>query len=116
VYGLLLTTYRAQVPVVGFSEGLVKAGALLGLFSTAQQMGKQGAEIVSRVLAGDAGLPAPQYPRYFTVRINNSVARSLGISLPDETALGTALITRSEQRETMRPAVAAEPATAGRAP
>ena len=28
-YGLLLTSYRAQIPVVGFSEGMVKAGALL---------------------------------------------------------------------------------------
>ena len=116
VYGLLLTTYRAQIPVVGFSEGLVKAGALLGLFSTAQQIGKQGVEIADHVLAGDVMLPPPQYPRYFTVRVNNTVARSLGISLPDETALGAALITRSERRETMRPAAAAESATSGRAP
>jgi ABC-type uncharacterized transport system substrate-binding protein len=49
VYGLLLTTYRAQLPVVGFSEGLVKAGALFGLFSTARQVGKQGGEIASRL-------------------------------------------------------------------
>jgi hypothetical protein len=116
VYGLLLTTYRAQIPVVGFSEGLVKAGALLGLFSTAQQVGKQGAEIAGRVLVGDVVLPAPQYPRYFTVRVNNTVARSLGISLPDENALATALTTRSERRESTRPATAAEPTTSGRAP
>jgi len=96
VYGLLLTSYRAQVPVVGFSEGLVKAGALISLFSTARQQGKQGAEIASRVLAGDAGLPAPQYPRYFTVRVNASVARSLGLRMTDEEALASTLASRGE--------------------
>ena len=49
VYGMMLTTYRAQVPVIGFSEGLVKAGALLGLYSTANQVGRQGAEVAGRV-------------------------------------------------------------------
>lgn len=91
VYGTLLASYRAQVPVVGFSEGLVKAGALLSLFSTSRQQGKQGSEIASRILAGDAGLPAPQYPRYFTVRVNNSVARSLGLPMEDEGKLAAAL-------------------------
>jgi len=96
IYGLLLTSYRAQVPVVGFSEGLVKAGALLGLFSTASQQGKQGAEIATRILAGDGGLPAPQYPKYFTVRANYSVARSLGLRLEEEAALAATLAPRGE--------------------
>ena len=96
VYGLLLTSYRAQVPVVGFSEGLVKAGALMSLFSTARQQGKQGAEIGSRVLGGEAGLPAPQYPRYFTVRVNASVARSLGLRMTDEEALASMLASWGE--------------------
>jgi hypothetical protein len=95
-YGLLLASYRAQVPVVGFSEGMVRAGALLALFSTASQQGRQGAEIVTRFLAGASELPAPQYPRYFTVRANYSVARSLGLQMEDEAALTTTLGQRSE--------------------
>ena len=82
--------------MVGFSEGLVKAGALLGLFSTASQQGRQGAEIAARFLAGDGGLPAPQYPKYFTVRANYSVARSLGLRLEEEAALAAALAPRGE--------------------
>jgi putative ABC transport system substrate-binding protein len=90
VYGLLLTSYRAQVPVIGYSEGLLNAGALVSLFSTAKQQGRQGAEIAGAVLAHEA-LPAPQHPRYFTVRVNASVARSLGLHLPAESALNSAL-------------------------
>ena len=90
VYGLLLTSYRAQIPVVGYSEGLLNAGALVSLFSTARQQGRQGAEIVGRLLAHEA-LPTPQHPRYFTVRVNASVARSLGLRLPAESALNAAL-------------------------
>ncbi len=117
VYGLMLTTYRAQVPVVGFSEGLVKAGALIGLFSSAGQIGRQGAEIAGHMLAGDAALPAPQYPRYFTVRTNQTVARSLGIALEDEATLAAALAGRGDgRRELPRGNPPSEAAPTGRAP
>jgi len=91
VYGLLLTSYRAQIPVLGFSEGLLNAGSLVSLYSTAQQQGKQGAEIASHILDRAGELPAPQYPKYFTVRVNASVARSLGLHMPVDTALNAAL-------------------------
>jgi putative tryptophan/tyrosine transport system substrate-binding protein len=96
VYGLLLTTYREQLPVVGFSEGLLNAGALISLFSTAAQQGRQGAEVARDALQHGGALPEPQYPKYFTVRVNASVARSLGLHLPSEAALGEALKERGE--------------------
>jgi hypothetical protein len=99
IYGLLLTSYRAQLPVVGFSEGLAKAGALVSLFSNARQQGRAGAEIASRALSDAGGLPAPQYPKYFTVRVNHSVARSLGLRIEDEAALAEALAARAAQPE-----------------
>ena len=95
-YGVLLTSYRARIPVAGFSEGLVKAGALLAVYSSARQQGKQGAEIASRILTGEGGLPAPQYPRYFTVAVNFSVARSLGLRMDDEATLAIALSQRTQ--------------------
>ena len=91
MYGLLLTSYRAQVPVAGYSEGLLNAGALVSLFSSASQQGREGAEIARRVLSGAGGLPTPRHPNYFTVRVNASVARSLGLHLPSEAALQSAL-------------------------
>jgi len=99
VYGLLLTSYRAQIPVVGYSEGLLNAGALLSLYSTARQQGRQGAEIAASILAREP-LPAPQHPKYFTVRVNASVARSLGLHLPPEAALYSALESKTESVET----------------
>ena len=104
LYGLLLASYRARVPVVGFSEGLLKAGSLVALFSTPQQQGAQGAEIARRVLAHDGGLPAPQYPRAFTVRVNASVARSLGLRVPDEQELQAALDARRGEGDATREA------------
>jgi hypothetical protein len=110
-YGLLLTSYHAQVPVVGFSEGLVKAGALLALFSTAAQQGRQGGEIAARLLSGDVRLPSPQHPRYFTVRVNASVARSLGLRLADDEALARVLVERESARGARE-----SPPSSGRSP
>jgi ABC-type uncharacterized transport system substrate-binding protein len=99
VYGLMLTAYRAELPVMGFSEGLFNAGALVSLFSTARQQGREGAEIAARTLAAGGALPAPQYPRYFTVRVNANVARSLGLHPPAAESLSAAL---EAQRDNVR--------------
>ena len=93
---LLLTAYREQIPVVGFSEGLVTTGALLSLYSTPRQHGRQGAEIATRMLAGEPDLPAPQFPKHFTVRINANVARLMGLRMQDESELAEALATQGE--------------------
>ncbi|MFA9440040.1 ABC transporter substrate-binding protein [Uliginosibacterium sp. sgz301328] len=83
---LLLSAYRFRVPVVGFSQAYVKAGALIALYSTPEQIGTQSAEIARNVLAGGS-VPAPQYPRLFNVGINTHVARSLGYQLDSETGI-----------------------------
>ena len=80
-----------RVPLIGFSAGLAKAGALLSLYSTAQQQGVQGAAIARGVLVDGDELPPPQHPRHFTVRVNTHVARSMGLSLPDDATLARAL-------------------------
>ena len=70
----------------------------------ARQQGAEGAEIARRLLAHEGGLPAPQYPRYFSVRVNASVARSLGLHLPDEHELQTALSAHSVVSDAVRDA------------
>ncbi|MBL8489675.1 MAG: hypothetical protein JNM82_02730 [Rhodocyclaceae bacterium] len=81
VQPLLLTTYRAGVPLVGYSEAYTNAGAILSLHTVPEQVGRQGAEVVLSVLRGrpPAGLLAP---RQFRISANPTVARSLGIVLP----------------------------------
>ena len=90
---ILLTSYRYQKPVIGFSQAYVRAGALAAVYSTPRQIAKQAAEVVGRIAAKpQGGLPSPQLPKYFSVDINRQVARSLGIELSDENALSDTLL------------------------
>ena len=85
---ILLTTYRNNVPVIGFSQAYVRAGALAAVHSTAQQIGRQAGEwVAERAHTGSWQLGSPRYPRYYTVAINHSVAQSLGISVGNEDAV-----------------------------
>lgn len=86
---ILTAAYRRQVPLAGFSPAYVKAGALLALYSTPGHVGARGAEVLRQALLGKF-LPPPQWPREFSVSVNQDVARSLGLSL-DETQLGEQL-------------------------
>ncbi len=88
VQSLLLTTYRYQDPVIGFSHAYVKAGALASVYTSPEQVGRQAGDIVLRVLANrPTWLPPPEYPKYFSVSVNYQVARSLGLSIGDELSL-----------------------------
>lgn len=90
IHNILLATYRARVPLLGFSSAYVNAGALAAVYSTPRQIAPQVAEMVRRALAG-RGLPPPQYPRAFSVNINQTVARSLGLSLDQGAVLESRL-------------------------
>lgn len=79
---ILLTTYRARVPLVAFSAGYVKAGALAAVYSTPVQVGNQTATLARRWLGG-GGMPPVQGPREFAVATNVRVAASLGLTLDD---------------------------------
>jgi putative tryptophan/tyrosine transport system substrate-binding protein len=81
VQPLLLTTYRAGIPVVAYSESYQQAGAVLALYSTVPQIVAQVIDSLQQIREGKP-LPSYQSPRYFTVGVNSAVARSLGLSLP----------------------------------
>ena len=80
---VLLTTYRYRVPVVGFSRGLAKAGAVAVVYSSPAQIGRQGARMASRWKPESGDLPAAQHADDFSIAFNSHVARSLGVILPD---------------------------------
>lgn len=88
IQSILLTTYRYQVPVFGFSLAYVKAGALAAVYSAPAQIGQQVAEIALS-LEGEKGrgLPPPQYPKYFSIGVNYQVARSMGLEIDNEAIL-----------------------------
>ena len=99
VQPLLMTTYRAGVPVIGFSESYSLAGAVASLHSSPDQIGRQVAEVVSGALKGRFS-PGILGPRYFRVTTNSTVARSLGITVPG----GAVLEERIEAVEREAPA------------
>lgn len=95
---ILLGAYRYRIPVVGYSESYARAGALLAVFSSPEQMAQQVSEIVRRAIQNPAAaLPPPQYPKYFSVTINRQVARSFGLTLPSDAELHTQLLHLEEK-------------------
>lgn len=92
---VLLTTYRFRVPVIGFSLGLSKAGAVASVYSSPTQIGRQGAQIATRF--GEGGeLPPAQHAGEFSIAFNAHVARSLGVVLSEETEIRRKLGAQSD--------------------
>jgi len=85
---LFLTSYRYRTPIMGYSVSLTRAGALLSLHTSPAQIGQQAAEaVIASLQGGSVRLPPPAYPAYFSISINEQVARSLGYTLPTEAEL-----------------------------
>jgi len=84
---ILLTTYRHQKPVFGYSLSYVKAGTLAAVSSTAKQIAKQAGELAVKAEQVSSLLPPPQAPRYFSITVNYQVARSLSLPILDEDAI-----------------------------
>lgn len=80
IQNILLTSFRSQVPMMAFSPAYVRAGALLAVYSTPEQIGYQAGAMARSVLNGQA-LGAPQFPQLFEIGVNEHVARSLGLKL-----------------------------------
>ena len=81
---ILLTSYRHQKPVIGYSQSYVRAGALAAVYSNTKHLAKQAAEIAIKTQQAQGLLPPPQTPKYFSVQVNQQVARSLNIPLMTE--------------------------------
>ena len=80
--GVLLSSVRFKRPLIAYSESYVKAGALMAIFSTPEQMGKQTAEMVNCIIDKCRKHPDEKtYPKYFSVKVNKFVARQLGFEI-----------------------------------
>ncbi|MFZ6772737.1 ABC transporter substrate-binding protein [Undibacterium sp. SXout7W] len=83
---ILLTSYRQQIPLFGFSASYVKAGALAAVYSLPAQIAQQVAEII-QTMPSSGYLPLPQHPKYFSVNVNAQVQHSLGLAMDSEAEL-----------------------------
>ena len=72
------TSLETKVPLVGFSEGMSKAGAVLSIEGSYDEMGKKAAQAAKRMLAGAAGVrEAPEG----SVFVNGKSAQLLGLAI-----------------------------------
>lgn len=92
---ILITAFRYQRPVIGYSPAFVTAGALAALHSTPLQIARQTAETI---VASGTNLPAPSAPSQFAIAINSNVAQSLGLAVPDEGTIRRAMLADRESR------------------
>lgn len=95
IKGILMTSYRLKKPVIAFSQSLVHAGALAGIYSDPAQIARQTADLL---ISNGANLPPPMAPSQFAISLNPHVADALGIRLPDETELRRAMLADKESR------------------
>ncbi|MFW1678619.1 ABC transporter substrate-binding protein [Pontibacter sp. JAM-7] len=77
---ILYISFRQGIPLFGFSEKYVKAGAIAAVYSKPNDIGRQTAEVLSQWLS-QKRLADAQYPSYFNVVTNPVAARSLRINI-----------------------------------
>ena len=82
------TTNRSHVFMVWTTVGFFEAHRIAGTSAAAGevQIGAEAGDMARQVARGQ-GLPAPKYPRHFSVAVNRQVARSLDLAVEDETVL-----------------------------
>lgn len=97
IRNILLESYHQRVPLVGYSQAYVNAGALCAIFSTPAQLAAQ-ASTVLLDFAQTQRLPAAQYPRLFSIAVNEGVARALGIAMDTPDMLRLKLNPLEEER------------------
>jgi ABC-type uncharacterized transport system substrate-binding protein len=93
VMTVLLSSYRHNIPVFGYSAAFVKSGATAAIYSSPSDIGKHiGDEIVKFTLSTNKTLSAPSFPKYFSVDTNRRVIRSLKINMPSKNNIKKSII------------------------
>jgi len=81
IQNILLSSFKARVPMVAFSPAYARAGASLVLYSSPAQVGKQAGLVVIAALRNGHLPEQPIEPDDFVVDVNPNVTRALGLTL-----------------------------------
>ncbi len=84
---ILLTTYRHETPVIGFSQSYVKSGAIAAVFTSPKQYAMEISSVIKQLPKDDIVLPEAKSSDRFSIEINRQVARSLGIKIAADEAI-----------------------------
>jgi putative ABC transport system substrate-binding protein len=77
---MVQTSLESHLPLVGFSQGMTKAGAVLSVEAEYAEMGKNAARAAHRALSGQS--PDPEAPTG-SLYLNAKSADLLGVEIPD---------------------------------
>jgi len=94
---LLYMAYKMNKPVIGYSKGFTRAGAVASIYSTPSQIGKQAGVWLSQTILNGSS-EAVGYANEFSVSINKKVQRVLRLERLDEEEVVT-IIRRQEGSE-----------------
>lgn len=75
---IILTAYHKNIPIIAYSQAFAKAGALISLYSSFDDIANQTIKVLKKNNLSNEKI---FYPELFSIEINNSVARSLDIDI-----------------------------------
>lgn len=81
VKALVLASVRSGLPIVGFSENFVRAGAAVGIYPDYEDVGRQTGDLVRRIVEGRSSALASELPESLRVAVNQRILRVLGVHL-----------------------------------
>jgi len=84
---ILLSTYHANVPIIAYSKSFAKAGALISLYSSIDNVAEKTASTANKIFNKAPLKQKEYYPDEFTIEINSAVARSLNINIEPESVI-----------------------------
>ncbi|MFO8023653.1 hypothetical protein [Thiohalophilus sp.] len=76
---ILISSYHFNLPLIGYSRAFVRAGALMGIYSTPESMADETLGIINQTERCVDG--SILYPSRYTVEVNPQVAKSLRINI-----------------------------------
>ncbi|MDH5784155.1 MAG: hypothetical protein OEZ16_00935 [Chromatiales bacterium] len=80
---LVLGSYRHHIPMVGYSQALVKAGALMSAHTSLDELGNEMRRVIVDYFRTGHLIPA-HHVNTFDISVNYQLARALQLSLPEE--------------------------------
>ncbi|UCD86060.1 MAG: ABC transporter substrate-binding protein [Deltaproteobacteria bacterium] len=81
---ILSGTIKKEIPLLAFSDGFVKSGALLSLSPNYLSVGEEAGNIVNKILIGASTKSLPMVHPDSSLSINLDTANQLGIKIPEE--------------------------------
>ena len=84
---MLEATLNRKIPLVTFSEGFVKGGALMALAPDYQGIGRQAGELVKKIIAGTPPRDIPRPTPKTGIVLNLNTAKALNITVPPSVLL-----------------------------